>query len=215
MPQHIPHKTIERLSLYRRLIAEHLPAGQAHVFSHELAALVKVTPSQVRRDVMITGCYGNPSRGYQVEELLRAINQVVGDADPQALALVGIGKLGSALLGYFHARRPNLKIVAAFDRDPEKVNRLYLGVHCYALDDLPRIAAAEAIYTGIIAVPGPEAQAVAERMVAAGIVGILNFAPAPLRVPPPVYVETIDVTTSLEKVAFYARRAAQDRAGRA
>lgn len=211
MPAQISEKTVSRLSLYRRLLTESVPRERHYVYSHELAAMVNVTPSQVRRDIMVTGCYGNPSRGYRKDELLQAIAQVVDANQVQNLGLVGIGKLGGALLGYFQGRRPNLRVVAAFDVNRDKVDRLYHGIPCYHLDRLEEVIRREGINTGIVTVPGSEAQAVAERMVVAGVTGILNFAPAPLQLPPNVYVEAIDMAVALEKVAFYARQNAAHR----
>jgi len=198
-------RTIERLSRYRRVLTDPSRQGVSYIFSHTLAALVQVTPSQVRRDIMGLGCAGNPTRGYRVEELLAAIATVVDDDQPQPVILVGIGKLGSALLNFFRGHRPNLQVVAAFDNNPEKVNRIYQGVRCYTLEDLPRIVAAERVSAAILAVPATAAQEAANQVVFAGVCGILNFAPAPLFLPAHVHVESIDLTTALEKVLFHTR----------
>lgn len=204
----IPNRTIERLSLYRRLLSDRLQRQQSFIFSHDLAAMVHVTPSQVRRDIMVTGCYGSPTRGYKVEELIAAISAVVDDDQPQNVVLVGLGKLGSALLHFFQGRRANLRIVAAFDSNPDKIGRLYAGIPCYPIGELASIVESAGVRTGIVAVPGEAAQDVANAMMLAGIVGILNFAPAPLYVPGNVFLESIDLTSSLEKVTFQARQRA-------
>lgn len=209
MAERISEKTIGRLSLYRRLLTDNVEPERRFVFSHELAALVGVTPSQVRRDLMVTGCYGNPSRGYRITEVVDAIGGIVDDSDRQNVALVGMGKLGGALVGYFRGRRPNLEIVAAFDVAAAKIGRVYSGVLCYHLDALSEVVAERGIHTGILAVPGGAAQAVADRMVSAGVLGIVNFAPAPLRVPETVYVETIDLAVALERAGFYGRQNAE------
>ena len=122
------------------------------------------------------------------------------------MALVGVGNLGRAILAYFTGRRPNLAIVAAFDRDEHRVNRVIHGCRCYPADKLEETLAEQEIRTAIIAVPAGEAQKVADRLVRGGVRGILNFAPTPLRVPPAVFVQEMDITTSLEKVAFFARQ---------
>jgi redox-sensing transcriptional repressor len=198
-------RTVERLSRYRRVLTDPGRQAMPYVFSHTLASLVQVTPSQVRRDIMGLGCAGNPTRGYRVEELLAAIAQVVDDNQPQPVILVGIGKLGSALINYFRGHRPNLQVVAAFDNNPDKVNRIFQGVRCYPLDELPRIVAAERVQAAILAVPAAAAQEAAHQIVFAGVSGILNFAPAPLFLPAHVHVESIDLTTALEKVLFHTR----------
>jgi redox-sensing transcriptional repressor len=119
---------------------------------------------------------------------------------------VGVGNLGKAILSYFAGRRPNLQIVAAFDNDLYKVNRAIHGCRCYAMEHLYEVAQAQGIRLAIITVPAQAAQDVADALVQAGIRGILNFAPVRLRVPPHMYVEDIDMTVSLEKVAYFARQ---------
>ncbi|MCX5768879.1 MAG: redox-sensing transcriptional repressor Rex, partial [Candidatus Hydrogenedentes bacterium] len=103
-------------------------------------------------------------------------------------------------------RRPRLSIEAAFDTDPAKVNRVIHGCRCYPLDDVERVVQSRGIEIGVLTVPADQAQGVVEYLVRAGIRGILNFAPVRLSVPEHVYVEDIDMTMSLEKVAFFARQ---------
>jgi len=201
-------KTIGRLSLYRRLLVGLLERGVTHVYSHELAATAAVTAAQVRRDVMSVGCTGSPTKGYDVRALAEGIGRVLDGPTVQQVALVGVGNLGRAILAYFAGRRPNLKIVVAFDRDAAQAGRVVHGCPCHHVDELSRVVAELGVTVAIIAVPAGEAQAVADLLVAAGIRGVLNFAPRPLRAPAGVYVEHVDMTTSLEKVAFFARRCA-------
>ena len=199
-------RTIGRLSLYRRLLSSLLADGIKNTFSHQLAALAGVTAAQVRRDLMVIGYSGTTKRGYQVQELIGSIAQFLDAPSGQAVALVGVGNLGRAILSYFAGRRPHLSIVAAFDNDPQKTGRVIHGCHCYGLDDLPAVVAREDIHVGVITVPAMAAQAVAEMLVGAGARGLLNFAPVRLRVPHHTFVEDIDMTMSLEKVAFFARK---------
>ncbi len=201
----VPVKTIGRLSLYRRLLNTLLTAGTQSIYSHQLAALAGGTAAQVRRDMMSIGYTGSPKRGYDIHELVESIGVFLDSPRNQGVALVGIGNLGRAIMSYFAGRRPHLSIVAAFDLDPYKVNRVIMGCRCYPMSQLSEIVASLNIQVGIVTVPAPEAQATADQMVSAGIRGILNFAPVPLRVPPEVYVEDIDMTMSLEKVAYFAR----------
>ncbi len=109
-------------------------------------------------------------------------------------------------MAFFAGRRPNLVITAAFDSDQRKVNRTLHGCRCHPASEMNAVIAREQIHVGVIAVPPGQAQATAADLVAAGVRGILNFAPVPLRVPPEVYVEQIDMTMSLEKVAYFSRR---------
>jgi redox-sensing transcriptional repressor len=201
-----PQNVIGRLSLYRRLLSNHLPTGTQHVYSHEVANLARVSPAQVRRDLMTINCTGSPSKGYRVDQLIECLSAELDHPTGQSVALVGIGNLGRALITYFHGRREKLAIMAAFDREPEKVNRLFHGCQCYPLEELERILKRDDIRAGIIAVPATEAQPIAERLVAAGVKGIVNYAPVPLRVPDDVYLEEQDMTTALERVAYFARQ---------
>ena len=204
-------KTIGRLSLYRRLLSGLQASGVRYVYSHQLAAMAGGTAAQVRRDMMSIGYSGTPTRGYDVLELMASISRFLDEPTGRGVALVGAGNLGRAIMAYFAGRRPNLTVVAAFDSDPHKVNRVIHGCHCYPMDELPDVIAREGILVGIITVPAGEAQAVADRLVRAGVRGLLNFAPVPLRAPPGVYVEDRDMTTSLEKVAYFARQHAMEK----
>ncbi len=155
--------------------------------------------------MMSIGYNGSPKRGYDIRELAESIGVFLDSPTGQGAALVGIGNLGMAIMSYFAGRRPKLSIVAAFDIDPYKVNRVIMGCRCYHQSQMGEIIAAQDISLGVITVPAAEAQAIADQMVRAGVRGILNFAPVPLRVQADVYVEDIDMTMLLEKVAYFAR----------
>lgn len=201
----ISGKTVARLSLYRRILYELLEEGETHVFSHELADLVRGTAAQVRRDMMAVGYAGSPTRGYDIDALIANIARFLDAPEGQRIALVGLGKLGMAILGYFEGRRPKLRIAAAFDVDPQRVNRVLHGCRCYPVDKLPEIVRRQAIEIGIVTVPANAAQQVAETLCAAGVRGLLNFTPVRLRVPPAVDIEDYDISMCLEKVAYFAR----------
>ncbi|MFP4214949.1 MAG: redox-sensing transcriptional repressor Rex [Planctomycetota bacterium] len=198
-------RTIGRLSLYRRLLNDLLAERTENVYSHQLATMAGCTAAQVRRDIMVIGYSGSPTRGYDVRQLIDAIGRFLDDDDLEGVALIGVGNLGRALLAYFAGRRPKLAITAGFDADPSKGNRVINGVRCYPMDQLEGILSEQKIRQIIIATPADAAQEVADRAVRAGVRGILNFAPTPLRVREDVYVDNIDMTTSLEKVAYFAR----------
>ncbi len=207
----IASKTVGRLSLYRRLLESSIPGGREHVFSHELAVLACVTPAQVRRDLMSTGCSGSPGKGYRTRDLIDGISKVLDHPEVQRVALVGVGNLGRAILSYFSGRRPNLRITASFDTDPQKTGRVINGCRCHPMSELTAVLRRESIATAILAVPAARAQETTDLLVASGIHGILNYAPVPLRVPEGVFLEERDMTMSLETVAFFARRAALER----
>lgn len=199
-------RSIARLSLYRRLLAEILAEGSTSVYSHELARRAGVSPAQVRRDIMALGYSGTPNTGYQVEALTASIAAHIEPATAQQLALVGVGNLGTALLQYFRGRQNKLHMAATFDTDPEKVGRTIAGCRCHPVSAIGEVVPAEGISVGIITVPAPYAQETADRLVQAGVSGLLNFAPAPIKAPDQVYVEHMDIAIRLETVAYFALR---------
>ncbi len=204
--EQLPYKTIGRLSQYRRLLGLRMRAGQVSVYSHELAAFAGVTAAQVRRDLMNVGAKGSPSKGYDISALIECLGGVLDDPGGQHAALVGVGNLGRALLTYFRGRRPKLVIAAAFDTDPAKTGRVICGCRCYPMDKLAEVVVAKKVTVGILTVPASAAQQVASELEAAGVAGLLNFAPQPLRVGPHVYAEDLDMTMALERVAYLARQ---------
>ena len=198
-------KTIERLSLYRRILTMGEQGERHSVYSHELAEKTGGSAAQVRRDLMTIGFGGNSNSGYDMGGLIARIGEVLDNPAGEAILLAGVGNLGRALLHFFAAYHPKLKIAAAFDNDPRKTNRVIHGCRCHPLDALETMAQSVAAHVAIVAVPAEAAQAVTDRFVQAGIGGIVNFAPVALRVPPHVVVETIDIATALEKVACLTR----------
>jgi redox-sensing transcriptional repressor len=202
-PAGIPVNTLGRLSLYRRLLIEQLAVGARQVYSHQLASMAVSTAAQVRRDLMTIGFTGSPRKGYAIQELVEAINAVLARSVDTAVALVGVGNLGRAVLAYYGNRQP-IRFAAAFDRAPEKTGRILHGCRCYPVDQMAEVIQRDAIHVGVIAVPAAEAQAVADQLVLAGVKGILNFAPVRLRVPAGLYVENVDLMMALDRVAYYA-----------
>lgn len=200
----IPTNTIARLSLYRRLLLELAAGGAGQVFSHQLAALAVSTSAQVRRDLMTIGFSGSPRRGYAITDLVAAINVVLARSIETSVALVGVGNLGRALLAYYAGRQPWVRFTAAFDREPDRVNRVIHGCRVHAMDQLDDVVGREAIRAAVIAVPASEAQAVTDRLVLAGVRSFLNFAPVRLHVPTGIFVDNMDMSTALDRVAYYA-----------
>jgi redox-sensing transcriptional repressor len=201
--QTIPVNTIGRLSLYRRLLREQLSAGARQVFSHQVASLAVTSAAQVRRDLMTIGFSGSPRRGYAIADLVAAIDEVLARSVETAVALVGVGNLGRAILAYYANRQP-IRFAAAFDRAPEKTGRVLHGCRCYPADQMTAVIGREKIHVGVIAVPAAEAQSVCDQLVLAGVKGLLNFAPVRLRVPAGLHVENVDLMMALDRVAYYA-----------
>lgn len=201
----ISGKPIGRLSLYRRLLNSLLWDDEQNICSHDLGEKAGVSAAQVRRDIMNIGYSGNPNRGYDVAKLVDSIGNFLDAPEGQNVALVGVGNLGRAILAFFSGRRPKLSIVAAFDNDPGKVGKFIKGCRCYSIKNLNEVTRVSKIKIATLCVPAKAAQEVTDILVQAGIKGILNFTPVPLHVPENLYVEDIDMTTSLEKVAYFAR----------
>jgi redox-sensing transcriptional repressor len=204
--KHLPHKTVERLSQYRRALLLILSKEKTHVFSHEIAQMQHITPVQVRRDLMLIGYSGNLRKGYDIKELIDMIGNIIDTEKGQKVVMIGLGNLGKAIISYFKGKRTKLTIVAAFDINPDKIDRIYDGVPCYHINRIAEIMKKESATIGIITVPADQAPAIAETLVHSGVKGILNYSPKPLNVSPYVYLEEYDMITSLEKVAFFAKK---------
>jgi redox-sensing transcriptional repressor len=201
----LPHKTIERLSQYRRALLMVHASGKTHIFSHEIAKLIHITAVQVRRDIMLIGYTGTLRKGYSVKELIDLIGEIIDSEMIIRVCVVGVGNLGRAMINYFSGKRTKLSIVAVFDSNTEKVGKKYSGVTCYDIEQINDIVQKEDIKIGIITVPPDQGQVTADRLVRAGIKGILNYAPKSVFVPKDVHLEEYDMITSLEKVAFFVK----------
>jgi len=198
----IPEKTVERLSQYRRILIDLLPV-QEFIYSHDLAALLHITPVQVRRDLMLIGYSGTLRKGYNIQDLLQKLSNILDSNSTANVCIVGMGNLGRAITGYFNGRRSKLKIVAAFDNDVNKTHHLISGINCYPVNEMFEVIKKENISIGIITTPPEVSADVCEQLVASGIKGIMNYTPARLKVPEHVFLEEYDMITSLEKIAFY------------
>lgn len=203
----LPHKTIERLSQYRRALLLCLENGKSHIFSHEIAKIQHITSVQVRRDLMLIGYSGTLRKGYNIEELIDLIGNIIDSHEGINVAVVGMGNLGRALINYFEGKRHKLSIVAGFDNNPDKIGKKISGVRCYSIDDMSKIFKEKNVQIGIITVPGSFTKEIAKDLVNAGVKGILNYTPNPIEVPDDVYLEEYDMITTLEKVAFYVKLA--------
>lgn len=206
----ISRRTVERFFLYSKFLHARMDMGAEYVFSRELASAVGVSPEQVRRDLMNFSLTGTPQKGYPIKEFTAELYQHLEAASLTKIVLVGVGNFGKAILTYFIRRRPNLSIVAAFDTDPDKTDRVYSGCQIYHTDMLPRIAAEQGAAVGVITVPAAAAQQTADALVRAGVRGIINFAPVQIRVPDDVFLEQLDITLSIEKAAYFAKKTVKE-----
>jgi redox-sensing transcriptional repressor len=201
----LPAKTVERLSEYRRTLLECLNEKKNFIFSHELAARLHITAVQVRRDLMLIGYSSVQRKGYDVKELIDTIGSIIDSQVSLNVAIIGIGNLGRALAAYFKGKRSKLNLVASFDTDPQKINKVIAGVKCFSHNDMEQMIRELDIKIVIITVPPEYAKEIAEEAVRYGVKGLLNFTTIPLNVPSWVFLEEYDMITSIEKVAYFVK----------
>ncbi len=201
-PAAVPKAVVSRLSLYLRELQHLLRDSQATVSSSQLGQLLGFTDAQVRKDLAYFGHFGHPGVGYRCEELVAAIRSILGTDRQWTIAMVGVGNLGRALLGYKGFDAQGFRVAAAFDDAPDRVNQTIEGVDVYPMMRLDEIVRAQGIPMGLVAVPAAAAQGVADRLVEAGVSGILNFAPVTLSLPPGVSLVGVDLATELERLSY-------------
>jgi len=201
----LPGKTVERLSEYRRTLLECLNEKRNFIFSHHLASRLHITAVQVRRDLMLIGYSSVLRKGYDVRELIDTIGNIIDSDESMNVAIIGIGNFGRAVAGYFKGKRSKLNLVASFDNDQIKVNKVISGVKCYPYNEIENLIKELDIRIAILTVPPEFAIEIAEETVRFGIKGILNFTTISLNVPSGVYLEEYDMITSIEKVAYFVK----------
>jgi redox-sensing transcriptional repressor len=205
----IPEMTVRRLSIYTRCLAQLEEEGIKTISSQELAERFNLNSAQVRKDLAYFGEFGVRGIGYYVSGLKVELQKILGLDREWQVALVGFGNLGSALFNYKGFERQGFRISAIFDDDPSKIGRTVHGITILPLRDLPREAKAKDLQIGIVAVPAEAAQTVTDRLVASGIKAILNFAPAPLKVPKDVRLKNVDLSIELESLSFVLAQGAR------
>lgn len=198
----IPKAVVARLSLYLRELQHLIHQGRETTSSSQLGKKLGFTDAQVRKDLAYFGHFGYPGIGYRCQELIDAIRRILGTNRKWTVAMVGAGNLGRALLGYRGFQQQGFEIVAAFDSDPAKVGEQIDTVHIYHPDRLPELVRQHRIRLGLITVPSTSAQSAADRLVAAGVEGILNFAPVTLSLPDSVRQVGVDLAIELEQLSY-------------
>lgn len=198
----VPKAVVARLSLYLRELQHLVRAGRSTISSTILGQQLGYSDAQVRKDLAYFGHFGYPGIGYRCDELIGAIRHILGTDREWTVAMIGVGNLGQALLGYRGFASQGFSVVAAFDSDPAKIGRTVNGVPVYSLSSLGQIVRDRRITLGLIAVPATAAQSAADELVAAGVAGILNFAPVTLSLPENVSLVGVDLATELEQLCF-------------
>ena len=207
----IPEATVARLPVYLRCLVEMAERGTHRVSSDQLAEAAGVNSAKVRKDLSYLGSYGVRGVGYDVEYLIYQVRRELGLEQDWAVVIVGAGNLGHALANYKGFRERGFRIAAVLDVDEQKVGEKLGELVVEHLDDLDRVVKEEQVAIGVVATPAAAAQEVCDRLVAAGITSILNFAPAHLQVPEGVSLRKVDLSSELQILAFHEqRRAAVD-----
>jgi redox-sensing transcriptional repressor len=200
--------SIRRLPSYLHIIRQADRARDPYISGTVIAQELNLEPIQVRKDLAITGIVGKPKKGYPVDELIRAIERYLGWDQNHDAVLVGAGNLGSALMGYQEFQRHGLRMVAAFDTDPQKVGGQVHGVPVRAMEGLETAIREIRAEIAILTVPSPFAQSTAETLVRAGITSIWNFTNTKLKVPDDIIVQREDLSSgyALLSVQMLARK---------
>jgi redox-sensing transcriptional repressor len=204
----IPDATVARLPVYLRALNALAEQGVATCSSNDLAENAGVNPAKLRKDLSYLGSYGTRGVGYDVEYLRYQIAREIGQTQDWDVVIVGVGNLGSALSAYQGFSTRGIRVAALVDADPQRVGTVISGIAVSSLDDLTTVVKEREISIGIIATPGTAAQEVADRLVAAGITSILNFAPALVQVPDGVDVRKVDLSIELQILAYHEQRKA-------
>ena len=199
----IPRKTVYRLSQYLRCLQRLKSNGLQTVSSEALARAAGVKPTQLRKDLTYLGQFGTRGLGYDVVQLAEMITSHLGTNRLQPVVLVGVGNLGSALLQYRGFEPEGFEIVAAFDLDPNRIREIPLRVPLLGMDRLEEILSEHHVRMAILSVPAAAAQEVTNRLVEAGVLGILNFAPIVPAVPEHVVVNHVNLAIELENLSYF------------
>lgn len=199
----IPRKTIYRLSIYLRCLARLRENGLGTVSSEALAQAAGVKPTQLRKDLAYFGTFGTRGLGYEVAELSAKIADELGTSSLQPVILVGVGNLGLALLSYRGFEKEGFEIIAAFDADPNRRRDKDIKQPILGMAELRQFIAEHGVKMAVLTVPAAAAQPVANQLVEAGIMGILNFSPIVLAVPEDVMVNNVNLAIELENLSYF------------
>jgi redox-sensing transcriptional repressor len=198
----IPPPAIYRLSFYLRQLEAFQQADKHTISSKQLGDALGYSDAQIRKDLAYFGQFGHPGIGYRAEELIAQLRKILGTDKGWNVLLVGAGNLGRALIAYRGFLRKGFRLAAVFDSDETKVGQAFGELTIESMNNIAPIAARDNIQLAILSVPGESAQAVVDKLIAAGIRGIMNFAPVSITVPPEVSVQDVDLAVQLEQLSF-------------
>lgn len=198
----IADSTVRRLSLYLRFLEESAQRGLVTISSEELARRGGTTSAQVRKDLSFFGSFGKRGLGYSVPELTESLREILGLRRDWQVIIVGAGKIGTALAQYRGFRQRGFRVVAVYDRDPNKIGTQWDSLTVRDMANIERDIAKEHPDIAVLATPAEEAQAVVDRLVRAGIRAVLNFAPVQIQAPADVTLKNVNMAMELEGLSF-------------
>ena len=206
MRRQIPEVVVTRLPMYLRALTFLDAEGINFVSSRGLGARLRMTPAQIRKDLSYFGKFGRQGRGYNVSRLYSELQQILGLNRQWLMAVVGVGRLGRAIMDYKGFIPEGFKVVAAFDKDRNLIGKKVSGVVIENIADLEKSVREKSVDIAIVAVPGADAQGVIDKLVQTGIRSILNYAPVSAQVPKGMKIQGIDPVLALQSMTFYLAR---------
>jgi redox-sensing transcriptional repressor len=205
MIKDLPANTVERLSLYRRVLLNYPYEENPNIHSHRLAHLLKINPAHVRRDLMLIGFTGDIHKGYNIKKLIERIGDSIDCRYVQKVAFIGVGDMGRTVAEYFNKMDTKLKVAATFRINDEPATQ-FKDVKCYNISRMGEVLRKEKVEIAVLAVPQSFANEISKTITSAGIKGILNFTSVYLKVPKEIYVENFDMIAKLEKLAYFTNK---------
>ncbi len=202
----IPIPTVKRFPSYLRILKQNKAAGMTYISATTLAEELGLKPIQVRKDISCTGIEGKPKVGFEIVELIDSITHVLGWDNSSDALIVGAGNMGKALAQYQGFENYGLKIVAIFDKNPEKIGQKCGNLTILPIDSINQYIKMHRIAIAVITVPASSAQSVADLLVKCGIRAIWNFAPKDLKLPEEVVMQRTDLATSFAVLSIKLRK---------
>ncbi len=202
-PSNIPDVVIGRLPIYMRALSRAADGGKQVTSSHEMGEHLGISPAQIRKDLSHFGEFGKQGTGYNIEHLSEQLRRILGVEQEWAVAVIGAGAIGKAIVRYGGFSGRGFRVAAVFDNDPGKIGCSINQLEVLSTERLGSTVRQREIRVAMLAVPAEAAQRVVEKLVEAGVEAILNYAPVSLIVPSPVYVRHIDPVIALQHMTYY------------
>tara|TARA_Y100001934_G_scaffold250754_1_gene313319 strand:- start:1518 stop:2168 length:651 start_codon:yes stop_codon:yes gene_type:complete len=202
---YVPEVVILRIPKYVRILDQLRLSGRLVISSNDLGNLLQITPAQIRKDLSYFGKFGKQGRGYDIDYLLLALNKVLGIDKAWKACLIGVGRVGTAIINYPGFSPHGFEITACFDTDESRTNEKIAGIPIQPLENIKSFVQTNKIKIAIVAVPASKTQSVVDLLVSVGVKGILNYAPITPVVKNDIVIRTIDPVASLQSMTYYLR----------